>query len=106
MLRPPIPPNHVSVEPTHQDQYSNLKNNHNQNHKQKQTWKNLRVVIFVTIRDNVVKRRGCESDGPWWRRGGWGMGMARRDKGVKGGINGERGKGVEHAKREKGEVVE
>ena len=34
------------------------------------------------------------------------MGMARRDKGVKGGINGERGKGVEQAKREKGEVVE
>ena len=90
MLRPPIPPNCVFVNPTHQDKYSNLKNNHNQIHKQKQTWKNLRVVVFVTVRDNVIKRRGCESDGPWWRRGGWGMGMASRDKRVKGGINRER----------------
>ena len=56
---------------------------------------NLGVVVFAIVRDNVVKIRGR-----------WRMGMARRDKGVKGGINGERGKGVEQAKREKGEVVE
>ena len=58
---------------------------------------NLGVVVFATVRDNVVKIRGR-----------WRMGMARRDKGIGDGTNRVRegGGGGEPAERERGEVVE
>ena len=40
---------------------------------------NLGVVVFATVRDNVVKIRGR-----------WRMGMARRDKGIGSGTSGMR----------------
>ena len=39
-------------------------------------------VVFVIVRENVVKRRGSRSNGPLKQRGGWGMRMAAREKGV------------------------